>query len=112
MSEMAAKIAESYNLRVVYDALLTNEWSRQGLYDVHKSFRHYDGERCFGDENWFIVVAILPTGQVSNHYHKDYWHLFRCPEVPIAKYPWDWHTSMDVVKRLIDLNIMEKKANV
>jgi len=95
-----------YDIRMAYHALLVSEWARQGLYDVHKSYRHHNGERCFGDENWFIVVAMLPTGQVSNHYHKDFWNLFQCPEVPVAKYPWDWHTPKDVVQRLIQLGLM------
>lgn len=95
-----AIIEELYRFRMVYHALIVNEWAKQGVYDVHKSFYHHDGERCFNDENWFIVVAILPTGQVSNHYHRDYWALFRCPEVPIAKYAWDGHTSTDVCDRL------------
>jgi len=97
-------IDELYDFRMAYHSLLVNEWAKQHLYDVHKSFFHHDGERCFGDENYFIVVAMLPTGQVSNHYHKDYWDLFQCPEVPAAKYPWDSHTSKDVITRLIDLN--------
>lgn len=46
--------------------------SLEGKYEVHKSYRHADGELCFGG-GWFIVMANLPTGQVSNHYSR-----FRC----------------------------------
>lgn len=105
-SELQQTISMLYDFRIAYHALLVSEWARQGLYDVHKSYRHHNGERCFGDENWFIVVAMLPTGQVSNHYHKDFWNLFQCPDAPIAKYPWDWHTPHDAVQRLIQLGLM------
>jgi hypothetical protein len=101
--DLLSTIEELYRFRMVYHALIVREWTQQGLYDVHKSYYHHDGERCFGDENWFIVVAMLPEGQVSNHYHKEFWDLFECPEVPIAKYAWDGHTSTDVCDRLENL---------
>ena len=110
---------ELYNFRKVYNAALFNEWAGQletipstfdkhGInllrpkYDVHKSWRHNDGELCFGG-GWFIVVAVLPTGQISNHYESKDWDLFRVPETPTAKYEWDGHTSEDVLKRLMSL---------
>jgi hypothetical protein len=98
--QIQAQIDELYRFRMVYHALIVREWAKQGLYDVHKSYRHYDGENCFNDPDWFIVVATLPTGQVSNHYHRDYWHLFECPDEYTAKHPWDGHTSTDVCDRL------------
>lgn len=76
-----------------------NELAKQGLYDVHKSKKHSDGTIPFGDENWFIVQAELPTGQISNHYEIKDWDLF---EVPIKEKanPYDGHTPQDVAKRL------------
>lgn len=56
---------ELYHYRMLYNAAFFN--SLEGKYDVHKSYRHADGELCFGG-GWFIVMANLPTGQVSNHY--------------------------------------------
>ena len=100
MSDVQAQIDELYRFRMAYHALIVREWAKQGLYDVHKSYLHYDGEHCFGDPDWFIVVAMLPTGQISNHYHADYWNLFQCPEEPKAKYPWDGHTSTNVCERI------------
>lgn len=108
---------ELYEFRKVYNAALFNEWAQQQQasetefvhldvprllpkYDVHKSWRHNDGELCFGG-GWFIVVAVLPTGQISNHYEAKDWDLFRIPEAPTAKYEWDGHTSEDVLKRLM-----------
>jgi hypothetical protein len=79
-------------------------------YDVHKSWKHNDGELCFGG-GWFIVVAILPDGQISNHYEAKDWDLFEIPEVEIAKYPFDGHTAADVLERLKKLNgIYTKKG--
>ena len=68
-------------------------------YDVHKSWKHNDGELCFGG-GWFIVVAVLPEGQISNHYEAKDWDMFKIPEVEKAKYEFDGHTSADVVARL------------
>lgn len=61
-------MAELYDYRLAYNAAAFNEWADSGMYDVHKSLRHSDGRLCFGG-GWFVVVAQLPTGQISNHYH-------------------------------------------
>jgi hypothetical protein len=93
---------ELYEFRKIYNAVLFNEWGRSNKHDVHKSYRHYDGESCFGG-GWFIVIAILPTGQISNHYKIEDWDLFKIPEVEKAKYEFDGHSSNDVIDRLINL---------
>lgn len=67
-------------------------------YDVHKSKRHSDGEECFGG-GWFIVMAELPTGQISNHYEMKYWDLFKIPEKEKANV-WDGHTPQQAAERL------------
>lgn len=90
---------ELYNYRMVYNACLFNEWYALGKYEIHKSIRHNDGELCFGG-GWFIVVAILPTGQITNHYELKYWNLFQCEELDVPKYPFDGHTPQDVLVRL------------
>ncbi len=48
----------------------------------------------------FIVIAILPSGQISNHYELKDWDLFKCEEVKKAKYKFDGHTAQDVLERL------------
>lgn len=106
---------ELYEFRKIYNAALFNEWASEGKrhltdewipdlikYDVHKSRKHHDGELCFGG-GWFIVVAILPTGQISNHYEAKDWDLFQIPEVEKAKYEFDGHTPQDVINRLSEL---------
>lgn len=90
---------ELYEFRKLYNALLFKEWKKNGKYEVYKSKRHYNGEECFGGD-WFIVVAILPTGQISNHYKMKDWDLFDIPEYEKSKYEFDGHTSQDVLKRL------------
>lgn len=86
---------ELYYYRMLYNAaffnLLPEEW-------VHKSKRHHDGEECFGG-GWFIVMANLPTGQISNHYELKYWDLFKVPEKEIAD-EWDGHTPQEAAERL------------
>ena len=118
---------ELYEFRKTYNAALFNEWARDYFksmepykdvplsklhpeiqvflknnkpkYDVHKSWKHNDGELCFGG-GWFIVVAVLPTGQISNHYKAKDWDLFKIPALEKAKYEFDGHTPSDVVARL------------
>jgi len=93
---------ELYEFRKVFNAALFNEWNRNGLYDTHKSIRHADGELAFGG-GWFIVVAILPTGQISNHYEIKDWDLFKIPVTEKARFPFDGHTAADVLTRLKSL---------
>lgn len=93
---------ELYEFRKLYHALVINSWAKEGLYDTHKSKRHSDGMPCFGG-GWFIVMAILPTGQISNHYKMEDWDLFQCPEEEIVKQAYDGHSAEDVLKRLEDV---------
>ena len=93
---------ELYAFRKAYNVALFNEWSKQGKYEVHKSVRHFEGDVCFGGE-WFIVVAILPSGQISNHYHMDDWYLFNVEILDKAKYEFDGHNGNDVINRLISI---------
>lgn len=108
---------ELYEFRKIYNAALFNEWAKNkrtvenesggvikvvSKYDVHKSWKHHDGELCFGG-GWFIVVAVLPTGQISNHYKAEDWDLFIVPIVEKAIFEFDNHTSSDVLERLKNL---------
>lgn len=110
---------ELYEFRKIYNAVLFNEWGQHSngsigsdldtlikpKYDLHKSWKHNDGELCFGG-GWFIVVAILPSGQISNHYEAKDWDLFKVPIVEKAKCEFDGHTSADVIVRLKSLIIV------
>lgn len=86
---------ELYYYRLLYNAAFFNSLPKR---KVHKSKRHYTGEECFGG-GWFIVMAELPTGQISNHYEMKYWDLFHVPEREIAA-PWDGHTPQEAAERL------------
>lgn len=98
---------ELYEYRLLYNASMFNELAKQGLYDVHKSKFHSDGTIPFGDENWFIVQAELPTGQISNHYEMKDWDLFQVPIKEKAN-QYDGHTPQDVAKRLRDFLTLGK----
>jgi hypothetical protein len=91
---------ELYEYRMLYNAALFNSLKNDPNWGhgEHKSKRHSDGELCFGG-GWFIVVATLPTGQISNHYEMKDWHLFNVEEREIAD-KWDGHTPKDVAKRI------------
>lgn len=99
---------ELYEYRMLYNAALFNEFAKQGLYDVHKSRKHSDGEYPFGDSNWFIVMAELPTGQISNHYEMKDWDKFQIPEKPVAN-KWDEHSPRDVADRLTSFTNPKKE---
>jgi hypothetical protein len=90
---------ELYAFRKAYNAALFNEWGLTGKFQVHKSWRHHDGELCFGG-GWFIVVAVLPAGQISNHYEAKDWDLFKVQETDKALFEFDGHTGADVIARL------------
>lgn len=88
---------ELYKYRMLYNAAFFNELGK-GDIKVCKSYKHYDGEECFGG-GWFIVMAELPTGQISNHYENRYWELF---DVPVLDKAWEWdgHTPDEASTRL------------
>lgn len=90
---------ELYEYRLLYNAAFFNELARREACDVHKSKRHSDGEIPFEDPNWFIVMAELPTGQISNHYEMKDWDLFQIPEKDVAN-KWDGHSPYDVAERI------------
>lgn len=94
---------ELYEFRLLYNATWFNALSYMADelgFEVRpvKSKRHHDGEECFGG-GWFIVVAQLLTGQISNHYELKDWGLFQIDEVERAP-EWDGHTPADVAGRL------------
>lgn len=101
-----------YDCRLAYNVALFNEWVYSYItgvrpvpypkYNVHKSKKHHDGELCFGG-GWFIVVAVLLTGQITNHYKLEDWDLFKIPETEKALVEFDGHTTDDVISRLLDL---------
>lgn len=88
---------ELYEYRTLYHAHATRAWVLDGL-EVTKSWRHADGEPCFGG-GWFIVTARLPSGQVSNHYPAKDWALFDVPEVERPA-EWDGHTPQEAAARI------------
>lgn len=88
---------ELYYYRMLYNAAFFNLLPKN---IVHKSKRHHTGEECFGG-GWFIVMANLPTGQISNHYELKDWDLFKVPEKEFAD-EWDGHTPQEAAKRLYE----------
>lgn len=99
---------ELYEHRMLLTAALFNDWARDyrrpkrgAVPPVVKSKKHSDGHDIWGG-NWFIVVAQLPTGQISYHYEMKHWPLFYAvPAVQIAPH-YDDHTPEDVVSRLTE----------
>lgn len=95
---------ELYRHRALLTASLFTEWAdrenwrrdRGVKFGVHKSRLHSDGSKLDG---YFIVMAELPTGQISYHYPDTDWDLFDIPELDRAL-SWDGHTSADVVDRI------------
>lgn len=94
--------SELYEIRMALTAIAFNNFPRnkKANYYPHKSKYHHNGELCF-DGNWFIVVAMLPSGQISFHYPMKYWDKFKIPETTQALFPFDGHTTKDVINRLL-----------
>ena len=67
-------------------------------YYCWKSWKHEDGEPCFGG-GWFIVGIDTPEGQYTYHYDERYWNLFDCEELEVGEH-WDGHGWIDVGRLL------------
>ena len=99
---------ELYDFRLVFNACLFNEWAERGIYKVHKSHKHGDGEECFGG-GWFVVMATTPFGQISNHYRDSHGGIFQCEEREFAD-DWDGHTAADVADRLRKVSCLPRRC--
>jgi|SRR6187549_3736660 len=100
-------MSELYEHRLALSSALFNYLS-----DLHLSFtagdgpyiikskKHHDGSMFDG---YFVVVMNSPVGLISYHYKLEHWELFKIPEVESVPWPYDGHTSQDVVKRLLAL---------
>lgn len=86
-----------YEQRMILFAALVKAYKNQAW----KSYRHEDGEYCFGG-GWFIVGIDTPEGSYTYHYENKYWNMFECVDLPRAKH-WDGHTEEDAEIRLMSL---------
>ena len=82
-----------YQRMVLFSALVNAHNDR-----AWKSWKHEDGEACFGG-GWFIVGIDTPQGGYTYHYEDKYWNWFECEELPVARH-WDGHTEEDVTRLL------------
>lgn len=98
-----------YYQRCILFATLVNQNKKTSW----KSYKHEDGELCFGG-GWFIVGIDTPQGSYTYHYENKYWDLFQCKELECSKH-WDGHTSKDVDRLLSikneDLEVLELIKN-
>ena len=86
-----------YEQRMILFAALVKAYKDKAW----KSYRHEDGEYCFGG-GWFIVGIDTPEGSYTYHYENKYWNMFDCVDLPRAKH-WDGHTEADAETRLMSL---------
>ena len=86
-----------YHQRAVLFAALCNIFPNYSW----KSWKHEDGKKCFGSDDWFIVGIETPKGPYTYHYEAKYWDMFKCREVDQAP-EWDGHTDKEV-DRLLSL---------
>ena len=86
-----------YEQRMILFAALVKAYKDKAW----KSYRHEDGEYCFGG-GWFIVGIDTPEGSYTYHYENKYWDMFDCVDLPRAKH-WDGHTEEDAETRLMSL---------
>ena len=92
---------ELYDIRTALCANLFNEWHKKGIYNVHKAKLYNDMTLPFGRNDYFIVCAEIPFGQISFHYPMTLWHTFQIAETEKALATFDNHTTKDVITRLI-----------
>ena len=95
-----------YEQRMILFAALVKAYKDKAW----KSYRHEDGEYCFGG-GWFIVGIDTPEGSYTYHYENKYWDMFDCIDLPRAKH-WDGHTEADAETRLMSLNKEDTDVNV
>ena len=86
-----------YEQRMILFATLVKAYKDKAW----KSYRHEDGEYCFGG-GWFVVGIDTPEGSYTYHYENKYWDMIDCVELPRAKH-WDGHTEADAETRLMSL---------
>ena len=89
-----------YQRMVLFNALVNAYNGR-----AWKSWKHEDGEPCFGG-GWFIVGIDTSKGSYTYHYEDKYWNWFKCEELPVAKH-WDGHTEEDVTRLLTLPDVVE-----
>lgn len=90
---------ELYTYRMLYNALAALAFKAVGWRTV-KSWRHSDGELCFGSPDWFVVHVESPAGQITNHYKRHYWHHFAGIEEVGRAPEWDGHSPEVATLRL------------
>ena len=90
-----------YEQRMILFAALVKAYKDKAW----KSYRHEDGEYCFGG-GWFIVGIDTPEGSYTYHYENKYWDMFDCIDLPRGKH-WDGHTEADAETRLMSLPTIE-----
>lgn len=93
-----------YEQRMILFAALVKAYKDKAW----KSYRHEDGEYCFGG-GWFIVGIDTPEGSYTYHYENKYWGMFDCVDLQRGKH-WDGHTEADAETRLMSLKPMRKKG--
>jgi hypothetical protein len=91
--------AELYEHRYALCLALMRAMPEHGWY----SWRHADGERCFGGNDWFIIGIEPPGGNsVTYHLPAELYPAARATgAVELEKgRPWDGHSAADVALRL------------
>ncbi|MCA9367622.1 hypothetical protein KC887_05190 [Candidatus Kaiserbacteria bacterium] len=89
---------ELYKYRMVFHMEACRLWLSEGLTVVRSKY-HSNGELCFGGA-YFIVVAELPTGQVSNHYKVKYEPYFDFIPGTYLPPTYDGHTPKQALHRM------------
>lgn len=115
---------ELYDYRMAYNAMFVNAMyelekmnekhlGQEPCFKPSKSWKHSDGEWCFGKEKeWFIVTFKTPYGIVSNHYKAEYFYLFDIPETEKSAFEYDGHTPADALEKMLKYTSMRNMEEV
>lgn len=86
-----------YYVRMVMTKIIAESYPEHSV----KSKKHFDNENDPMFDGNFIVVIQTPEGDISYHYHLEYWDYFNIKEVEEAPL-YDGHKTLDVT-RLVSL---------
>lgn len=99
ISDWHHTFGELYKHRIhLFIALCKTIKNWDDVFNVIKARLHHDWEWYKG---WFIVQMETPEGQISYHFPDEYWDTCSFMETQVTANEFDWHTSDDVLERLL-----------
>jgi hypothetical protein len=104
ISDWYHTFGELYEHRIIlFISLCRQLWKQMkysSMWNIVKSKKHFDWSEM---EWWFIVQVETDVWQISYHIPNKYWDECEFIETLDIANQWDWHTSNDVLERLLKI---------